>query len=562
MKWKELPVPNIGDDYDGHFRAHRLNSLGSLFYFTKYTLGKHRLTTFHQQLCRSLEAEDFHLVLEVPMGMFKTTLGIALSIWWALPMSIEDEREFEKLGYKKAWLRYMRAVHNPNTRTLTAHEIDGRAVDMGKEVDDVYFHNDLFRQLFATILPDKECQWNDHRKYQRRDRDLPADATNPTYAYCGVGHALQGVRADNTIEDDCYGRAAQDSLLKSDNRVGESTIRWHRQLTNRMDTAVEEHRKYRQLVIGNRWSHADLNSFIRKKQPQFTFESHDAEGGCCNLHPKHGVPIFPEEFSMAVLAQKQIDNTPYDYAHFFRNKATLPEEQVFDAAWLRKFKYKKSNPELPESDLRNILLIEHSTYEGTVVDDIQPGALDIVILVDPNHAKKVKRSRHVIWSIGFDSESARIYLLNLWAEESTYSVLVEEMYRERHRWTGSLSGPPPVYMGALAHKLLSFYLAQRDKREKNHLEVNEFEDDASLAAMKNRIESLEPTFKNRQIWHHPSQKEFVEAVENYPACVLDTLDVLGFYPTIVEVSSSKEDDEFLAKQNERFASRNSGAGGY
>jgi hypothetical protein len=127
VKWNPLPVPKVADDYDGHFRAVRLNSLGSLFWFAKHTLGKNRLTTLHTHLCKSLEVAQLFLVMEVPMSHFKTTLGIALSIFWALPFTERDEEAMRKLGYKDAWIRWMKVAHDQNTRTLVTHEIAEQA---------------------------------------------------------------------------------------------------------------------------------------------------------------------------------------------------------------------------------------------------------------------------------------------------------------------------------------------------------------------------------------------------------------------------------------------------
>jgi hypothetical protein len=124
---------------------------------------------------------------------------------------------------------------------------------------------------------------------------------------------------------------------------------------------------------------------------------------------------------------------------------------------------------------------------------------------------------------------------------------------------------PTVYMGKIAHELLRSYLAERDKREKIPLDPIEFEDDDSLAAMKNRIESLEPTFKSHQIWCNPEQgqqKEFVDDYENYPAGKLDALDVLGHYSKIVEIADNKQAREFLRQQMAEFAGRQSGIAGY
>jgi hypothetical protein len=79
MRWKHLPFPGSGDNEVALTWA-RLNSLGSLFFFISYTLGKTRLRALHRQMCASLETEDLHLVLEEPVGHFKSTVGAARRI--------------------------------------------------------------------------------------------------------------------------------------------------------------------------------------------------------------------------------------------------------------------------------------------------------------------------------------------------------------------------------------------------------------------------------------------------------------------------------------------------
>lgn len=565
MKWRLLPVPEVGDDYETHFRNTRLNSLGSLYWFAKYCVGYSRLTTLHKLLCKSLEKEHLFLVMEVPMSHFKTRLGIALSIWWALPFSEFDEKHMRELGYGDEWIRYMRNVHDQNHRTLITHEIAGQATNIGRDVDDCYRNNDVFRATFREVIPDKECTWNNAEKFQKRVKG--GDASTGTFVYRGVGQALQGIHANSIIQDDNFGKEAQDSLMKGDGRVAEDLIKWHKQVGTRFDPKVKKDR--RQVVIGNKWAALDLNGWIKKNQKEFKFETHSAEGGCCKLHPA-GKPILASEWTMELL-QKESDRLGHlDYAHFYLNIATLPEEQLFGKDWLRVFRHKEADPRFSKDDLRNALMIEHAVYEGNALKDIMAGILEITIIVDPMHARKVKREKHVIWSIGFDPESSRIYLLGLWQKDSTYSTLVEEMYKQYGNWTmrNGLKQvkTPTVYMGKTAHELLRFYLAERDKREKIlHLDPIEFEDDDSLAAMKNRIESLEPTFKSHQIWCNPEQgqqAEFVEDYENYPAGKLDALDVLGRYSGIVEIADNKQAREFLRQQMADFQSRQSGIAGY
>lgn len=569
-KWQILPLPPVADDYEGYFRATRLNSLGSLFYFTKHTLGKDRLDTLHKELCRSLESESLKLVMEVPMSHGKTTLGIGLSIWWSLPFGEQDEENMRKLGYGDAWIRYMRAVHHQNNRTLITHEILDQAVNIGRDVDYCYMHNDLFRKAFEEILPDRDCTWNNKEKFQKR---IPGEKNDPgtgNYVYRGVENALQGIHATGTIQDDNYGRAAQQSLHHGDNRVGMGLWDWHKQVGTRFDPAIKNNR--RQLVIGNPWAHADLNAMIKKHQPGFKFETHSATGGCCKKHPAGG-PILPSWWTMELLEEErkrlESEGDIGDYDHFYLCKHVLPGEQILDKKWLRVFRHKEADQRFAKDDLRNALMIEHAVYEGTALKDIMVGVLEITIIVDPMHARKVKREKHVIWSIGFDPESSRIYLLSLWQKDSTYSTLVEEMYGQYGNWTmrNGLKQvkTPTVYMGKIAHELLRSYLAERDKREKIPLDPIEFEDDDSLAAMKNRIESLEPTFKSHQIWCNPEQgqqKEFVDDYENYPAGKLDALDVLGHYSKIVEIADNKQAREFLRQQMAEFAGRQSGIAGY
>lgn len=575
MNWKLLPLPDFRDKPEQFRAAVRLNSLGSLFFFARYTLKKERLSLLHRQMCASLEVEDLHLVLEEPMGHFKTTCGsVALPIWWALPFNDEDEFMMRHLGYDDTWIKSMYSLHNPNTRTLITHEIEQRAIDMGKEVNHAYEDNDLFRAIFPEILPDASCPWNDHSKLHKRDKSRPIDATTATYTYRGVGQALQGIHPDSIIQDDNFGKAAQDSMLRGDGRVVEDLIRWHRQLSTRLDNTRDGRVLGRQLVIGNRWGHADLNSWIRENQPHFKFETHDAEGGCCSLHPP-GVPIFPEEWPMPALMQKRSDLGSYDYSHMYRNQSVLPEECIFKPEWLHIYKFKQSQPDLSVDDPRNILLLAHEPYKNSLgreirFEDLQPGSLTKRMLVDLAHNKKVKRCDHCIMVVGYDPESTFIYILDLWAEATQYSDLVDMIYRTARRWQLAEFWLETV----AAQNLLKFHIEERNEREdklrqegkRGHqsLRVQELPYDNSENAKKNRIEAIEPIARNGQIWVHDSNKKFIHQFTSYPSGLVDTLDTFGYIPKILDVGmSNKELMLFLRTQQADFESRQTtGAGGY
>src|ERR1700689_4842151 len=113
MKWKPLDISKVLDDQQAYKDICRINALGSLFFFASHVLHKTRLSGsrpfLHQRMCTSLEREDLHLVLEMPMGHFKTTVGTeALSMWWALPFTARDEFMMRELGYDDQWIAWMK----------------------------------------------------------------------------------------------------------------------------------------------------------------------------------------------------------------------------------------------------------------------------------------------------------------------------------------------------------------------------------------------------------------------------------------------------------------------
>jgi hypothetical protein len=571
MNWRPIHVPESNDTR--YKDAVRLNSLGSLFFFAQFTLKKTRLRLLHRQMSQSLESEDLHLVLEEPMRHFKTTMGISLSMWWAMPFTEKDEVQMRQylalLGWKnaaaEAWVRWMKLAHNQNTRTLVTHEIEARAIAMGKEVDEHYTNNDLFRYVFQDVLPRNTDTWNDHHKYHRRVKGAGnIDATNGTYEYRGVGGALQGVSVDSVVNDDSVGREAQKNMLSGDGNIMEDIYRWWQQTNLRFDpSSYTAGGLGRQLVIGNRWGHDDLNSKIRKKHKEFKFETHSAEGGCCKLH-RAGEPIFPEEFTMLKLAQIRTSlqtetGSNYDYAHFFLNQSVLPEECIFSPTWKRRYRFKQSRPDLSLEDHRNNLLIEHQVYDGQALEDVPAGVLHRRMLVDLAHNKKKKRCNHVVMVVGWNPETDKLYILEVYAKNQGYSMLTDKIYEIGHRWMMSDMWLETV----AAQDLMKFHIEERNRREKRPLYVNELPYDNSENAKKNRIETLEPLFKNYQVWNHASCVEFESEYDSYPASpTVDVLDTLGYVPQTLVGVRSKESFDYILEQNEAFAHRQVGAGGY
>jgi len=514
-------------------------------------------------MCSTLETEDLHLVFEIPMSHFKTTCGVeGLSMWWSLPVTNRDEDLMGGLGYSDEWLVKMRSLHEQNSRTLITHETSTRVVAMGKAIDDHYLHNDMFRFAFSDVIPTSDTLWNNHSKMHRRDRDKPSDLTTATYELRSVGQALQGIHVKQVINDDSVGKAAQDNMLHGDGSIMLDTYRWWKQTTTRFDpiaftrTGIGRH-----LVIGNRWGHADLNSMIRANHPEFIFETHDAEGGCCELHPVHGEPIFPEEWTMERLQKQRetlaIEGKGYDYVHFYRNKTVLPEDCLFKPEWIRKYICKEARPDLDKEDLRNFLLLHHILEDGDPIPDVNVGVLHkrmIVCLADPKH----RRPNHVILVAAYDSERDWIYLLKLEVGKFMHGNLLDMIYK-----IALSMRLAEFYLAKDAAQSMKFYLDERNRREKkNALTVIELECDDSESGQSYRIENLQSLFKNRQFWTHPSFKEFFAEYESYPAGPVEVLNAVGIIPSTLENIRRRDLSEWFLKQQQAFATRSTGFGGY
>jgi hypothetical protein len=562
VNWTPLPIPR--DDPQAYRDAVRLNSLGSLFFFAHFVLKKHRLAKLHWHMCSTLETEDLHLVFEIPMSHFKTTCGVeALSMWWSLPFTERDEALMRGLGYGDEWIQWMKVAHDQNARTLITHETSRRVVSMGKAIDDHYLHNDIFRYVFADLIPTTETVWNNHSRMQRRDRNKPMDLTTATFEMRSVGQALQGIHVGGIINDDSIGKAAQDNWLNGDGSIVADTYRWWKQTTTRFDPSTFTKSGIgRQLVIGNRWGHLDLNSLIKANHPEFRFETHDAEGGCCALHPEHGIPIFPEEWTMERLYKQRdtlaLEGNAYDYVHFFRNKTALPEDCLFKPEWIRKYICKEARPELDKEDIRNFLLLRHQVYDGEIIPDLNAGVLHKRMIVSLADAKKHRRTNHVVLVAGYDSERDWIYLLRLEVGKFMHGDLLELIYK-----LARPMGLHEFYLSKSAAQSMKFYLDERNRRDKkNALDVIEMECDDSVSGQSNRIEALQTLFKAKQFWCHPSFKEFFAEYEAYPGRMIDVLDTLGQVPPTLDNIRRRETLEWVAAQQRAFQNRNVGAGGY
>jgi len=554
QRWSILPIPD-----DPRYARHimRLNALGSLYFFIKFVLKRDRLTEhLHKPIADRLEQEHLNHLLELPRDHFKTTiLTEGLPIWWALPFTPSDEAGMRALGYGDEWIRWMKFAHDPTVRILIVSEAALNAEKLGVRIDNHFMGNGTrLPDIFPEIIPDAKCIWNASSKNIKSTVFRPHG--EGTFDFIGVGGALQSRHYDRIIQDDLVGKDA----LKSD-IVMEDTIDYHRLLEGAFDGP-----KHIELVVGNRWSPWDLNGHIRKEEKWFTVESHSAIGGCCVGHPP-GVPIFPEEWSIARLEQVRQREGAYYFSHQYLNQELNPDEKVFKDEWLR-FYEPKPEPFLQrmyhdgkvEEITVNRMLLAHEAREGTVYKDLPASQLMRSMVVDPNHAGEEGRCRHSIIITGLDPATDRIYLLDLWAQSMPFDDLTHNIYKMAEKWRLQ-----EFYLETVAaQRILKYHIEYRNKVEKRRLRVNELKTDRSKNSKWTRIDALSPLFEQGKIFVRRDQSAFLDEYYRYTHSTrhtVDILDCLGYAPQTWSVARSGDIAKVIDARRARH-NRPSGTTGY
>lgn len=541
------PLPLAGCTPDEKLRRLRMNGIGNLFYFTKFILGRRRLTeNLHLPICQSLEREFIKDVYEIPRDHFKSTIcSEALPVWWALPITAKDEDEFLKLGYPDEYVKWLHRIHRPLHRCLLVSENITNAAKLGRRIRTHFESNALYRACYPETLPTSSDKWTDFSLFVNRRPFGDTGHGEGTFDFMGVGGALQSRHYDSLIEDDLVGRKAIESPS-----IMESTIEYHKLLVGAFDSqdATQENTE---IVIGNRWGFHDLNSYLREHEDHFIFNSHSALGGCCPAHPAN-VPIFPEEFTFEKLMSFKKRLGPYLFSCQFLNNPIPPEDADFRPEWLRYFAFVRG------TDGR--LYIRHTAVkDGLVIKDVALGHLNIAMAVDPNHSGNsgLGRCRHAIVVVGRFED--RFYLLETWAEAASYSTFVDKIYELGRKWHLRKFGLETIG----AQQYLKFYLEEKNKAENIKLGVIDLKGeveapDGSITRKKEfRIRtSLSPLFEDGQFFVQQKQQDFIQEYSSFPkGKFVDQLDALAYIPQMLRNSVSHANNLLLLQRNQERARR-------
>ncbi len=544
-RFRVIPIPQ-GTPLSESLFVHRLNGLGSLFYFIKIPLGRQRLThNLHLPLCRQMESDHLNELWELPRDHFKSTVcGEGLPMWWALPFGQEEVDAFAALGYDSRFIAFMLRVHDACTRTVLISENITNAAKLGSKIRWHFESNAVYRALYPETLPSRSETWTAFSLSVRRSNASGSSAAHGegTFDFLGVGSALQSRHYVRAVEDDLVGRKAIESPS-----IMEKTIDYHQLLPGAFESMDAIHLNDR-LMVGNRWGYHDLNSFVREHEPWVNIHSHSALGGCCAEHPA-GVAIFPEEFSVGKLDKLRKSLGSYRFSCQFLNNPCAPEDADFREEWLRYFDYDVR----PDGKRR----VRHEVHDGVVLKDIDINHLTKVLLVDPAHEGSAGegRCRHAVVELG-QSEDNNFYLLDYWAKQASYDAFFNAIYEMAAKWKNTRCGVETV----AAQRYVKYHIEYRNGISGVYLKVVELKGevelpDGQISRKKEfRIRNvLLPIFEQGRFWAKRNAIEFIEEYVQFPkGRFRDILDVCAYGPQLLRPCSfTKQMPAWIAENARR-----------
>lgn len=559
--YRIIPLPPAGTvDQETYRIIHRLNALGSLYYFATVVLHKNKFQknldirkNLHLLMCKVVEKDGLQEVIEIPRDHFKSSVySECLAMWRTLPFTEADEILFRKIGYGDEFILWMRRAHRQNYRWLLCSEVILNAQKLGIKISQHYESNEIFKYVFPEIQPDSSCTWNNASLHHKRTQGANVGGEG-TYDFIGVGAALQSRHYDGTIQDDLVGRAAFESP-----KILEDTIDYHKLLVGAMDAEVDGlGRENEEIIVGNRWAYNDLNSYIRANESYFNFTTHSALGGCCSLHP-YGTPIFPEAFNLEKLERFKRRLGNYLFSCQFLNTPINPAEVKFKVGDLRYYEF------IPDdsgslTDKKRRVKIRHHVSEGDIIPDVYPRNLKRYMIVDPNHSGNEGRCRHAITVTGVHEDPRREYLLDVWAKACGTDELIDVMFH----LAVDVWKLDKIYLETIAaQKYLKYHLDYKiatsiDPRIKA-IKIEELKTPKTKNAKQMRIDGLGPIFQRHEFWINThGQQEFLDEIKEYPNGQLrDILDTLGYGPQVWDFDSNTEDIEAAILQRKNKYIRN------
>jgi len=481
----------------------RERAKGNLYFFAKGILGYDFLDPIvHRPLCRVLELYDgYNSSLDSPKEEYEEALREVIlrhSAVRGVPITEHEieERIEEALtrGIKKCkftlprgWLKttvcsisypLWRSIRNPDVRVLLTQNTYTNACSKLASIKGQVESNDLFRILFADLLPGARSKWKSDSLCLTRKGSF----AESTFEAAGVRTQVTSRHYDLIIEDDTVAPESDDLTADvacpSPEEIAKA-IGWHK-LTIPL---LVDPGKGQNLVVGTRWAEYDILSYIDEKEPYYwSVQRASRENSDGTENPK-GTICYPSRFPEHVLKSIETSLGPYMFAALYRNKPMAASDMTFKPSWI---KYYETEPQ--------------SLIVYTTVD----------LATDPSIAKGSKLDYNVVLTTGKCLISGDIYILDIWRKHANPSEVINEIFRQVQTY-GSLK----VGVESVAYQSTMLYWIREKQQEKKYW----FAIDPithGKRAKGSRIQGLQPLFADGRVLLRKHHGVLVNELLSFP----------------------------------------------
>ena len=304
-----------------------------------------------------------------------------------------------------AW--YVGAI-NQDHHILYLSSAQGQSIKSSIAVRDTIGVNRRWRELYPTVLPDKDKGWAAARWFVRRP-DHPGDK-DPTMMAAGVGSQLVlGSRGD-LIEFDDINTMENTATAYRRDKVKE----WVRTTAFSRET-----RDAVQLSIMTRWHTDDIAQFFEKEggyevivMPALGYWENPGGKGDIEL----GTPLWEEEHDRDDLAKKQRDLGPYKFQGMYQGDPIPDGGQLFRESFWKPFYVPFSSP-VAKKVLTTRKRALKPPYNAVVNHLLESVVLTQQVLTVDTAFKESDGSDYTamaLWGIGIDRQA---YLLAMFRRQ-------------------------------------------------------------------------------------------------------------------------------------------------
>ena len=418
----------------------RSRCVEDLHYLAKHVLGYNKVTDhIHKEMALDIDTPRYRFKLLLwPRGHYKSTLGT------------------ESYGIQNA-------LRNPNARVLITNVKLDNARKFLRTIAHHFTSNQMFRWIWRQWWIDSYASDFDKKEISLDRLDWLTrnvqDELTLLRPYAGREATFTTGAVDASMVSQHYGTIIADDLINRDyvrtQEMVEKSILYFKDLLDLLDPDG------RMIIIGTRWSHMDLYSWIIEEfghkasfsvPKDIVATSMQEVVALSKKTPKKDKdwmisirptsvenPIFPEEYNSKVLRNLMEAKGPYEYGAQYELNPTPAAHQKFREEWF-----------LPLD----------------IMADDWLKTLDTCITVDPAISLEGEADNTAIVVCGYD-EHNRMYLLDGLNEKVTEDELLEALFQMVLHWTNKSRFVLPVGFEAVGFQQLYIYNLERMMLERD-----------------------------------------------------------------------------------------------